>query len=170
MDARRVAVIRRGIEAAVLASIPQVILPKLEEHVLLEEDESADLGPRFMEALAKRAQKPLPEDLKWLGASAFHFGYASFWGALYALLQERRPVSPWIGGLSLSGVIHLLTFPRWGAAVLTGTEDPPRDRPWRMEVVLATAAFCFGMGTALLYGDGPEHPPRSTRRLPWRGT
>jgi hypothetical protein len=97
----------------------------------------------------------LQEDEKWLAASAFHFGYAAFWGALYATLYERRPVHPALGGALLSGVIYGITFPRWGGAVLTRAERKPRDRSRRMGVVLATAATTFGMCTALLYGRGP---------------
>src|SRR5579862_6537317 len=118
-------VIHRGIDSAVLASVPQVLVPKLEEKVFLNKDESADVGPRFIEALAKRLEKPLPEDVKWLG------------------------------GLALAGFIHLITFPRWGGAVLAGSEKKPDERPWRMEIVLASAPLIFGMLTALLYGDGP---------------
>jgi hypothetical protein len=155
MRNRTIAVLRRGAEAAVLASVPQVLLPKLEERLFLREEESADLGPRFIEALAHRAGKRLPEDTKWLAASAFHFGYAVVWGTLYALAHERWRMSPWAGGLTMAGVIHLITFPRWGGAVLSGAERAPRERPWRLELVFATAPLVFGVGTALLYGDGP---------------
>ena len=156
MEQRTLAVLRRGVESAIVASVPQVILPKLEEWLLLHEDESADLGPRFIEALADKAQRPLPEDVKWLGAAAFHFGYATFWGVAYALVQDRLRVRPWVGGLALATLIHLITFPSWGGAVVSGAEDHPRERPWRMELVFATAPLVFGLGTALLYGDGPK--------------
>ena len=161
--------IRRGVEAAVIASIPQVLLPKLQERLFLSDRESADVGPHFIEALADKANQPLPEDVKWLAASAFHFGYASMWGTLYALAYERRPVKPWVGGLALATLIHGITFPRWGLAVLTGSEDPPRDRTWRMEVVLATAPLVFGLGTALLYGRGPRRELLHRFRHAWRG-
>lgn len=161
MKQRTLAVLRRGIESALVASVPQVILPKLEEWLLLRGTESADLGPHFVEALARKAQQPLPEDVKWLAASAFHFGYASFWGATYALVQDRVGMRPWIGGLSLAAFLHLITFPSWGGAVLTGSEDHPRNRPWRMELVFVTAPLAFGLGTALLYGEGPK------RRWSW---
>ena len=158
MSRRRiVAVLRRGIEAGVLASVPQVLIPKLEERTLLKGRESADLGPRFVQTLARHAGHPLREDTKWIAASAFHFGYATFWGALYGLAHERWHMRPWAGGLTMAALIHLITFPSWGGAVLTGTEAPPEDRPWRLELVFATAPLVFGLGTALLYGRGPRN-------------
>jgi hypothetical protein len=156
MQQRTLDVIHRGIDCAVIASIPQVLIPKAEEKLFLRENESADLGPRFIEALAKRAEKPLPDDVKWLGAAGFHFSYAALWGAIYGLLHERWKMNPWIGGIGLAAFIHLITFPRWGAAVLAGSEKEPQERPWRMEVVLASAPLIFGVLTALLYGNGPQ--------------
>lgn len=154
-SSRTASVLRLGVESALVASVPQVLLTKLEEKLFLPEHEDADVGPRFMEELAEKAERELPEDLKWLGASAFHFGYATFWGTLYALLHERKPVHPLLGGLLLGGFIYGITFPRWGGAVVTGSERPPARRSLRMEVVLATAALSFGLGTAFLYGRGP---------------
>lgn len=159
MKSRTWRVLRRGIESAVVASVPQVLLAKAEEKLLLSEDESADIGPHFIEELAARASQELPEDIKWLGASAFHFGYAATWGSLYALLQERLRTSPLLGGLALGGFIYAVTFPHWGGAVRIGSERPPGERSWRMDLVMASAAFSFGLGTALLYGRGPPELP-----------
>jgi hypothetical protein len=156
MKPRTVEVVHRGAESAIIASVAQVLVPKIEERLLLRPNESADLGPRFIEALARRAEKPLPEDVKWIAASAFHFGYAAWWGVAYGLVQERWKLRPWIGGLGLAGFLHLITFARWGGAVLTGAEKKPKERPWRMEIVLASAPLVFGLGTALLYGSGPK--------------
>jgi hypothetical protein len=154
---RTYAAARRGVESAIVASVPQVLVPKLEEWLLLRGGESADLGPRFIEALARKAGRRLPEDVKWLSASAFHFGYASVWGLLYAFTAERWPrLPPWVGGLALAGVIHLITFPPWGGAVVSGAEPPPTGRSWRKEVVLLTAPLVFGLGTALLYAHAPR--------------
>lgn len=162
------AAIRRGIEAAVVASVPQVLIPKLEERLFLPDHEHADLGPRFIKRIADVIERPLSEDMKWLGASAFHFGYATFWGALYALAYERKPVNPWVGGLTLATLIHVITFPAWGAAVLAGSEPHPRDRTWRYEAMLATAPLVFGLGTALLYGRGPKRTLAERIRGAWR--
>lgn len=158
MEPHTLAALRRGIEAGMVASIPQVLIPHLEERLLGLPRGTADIGPRFIRRLGERAGKRLPEDVKWLGASAFHFGYAALWGALYALAYEKRPVRPALGGLLLAGVIYGITFPRWGGAVKTGTEPPPERRSWRRTLLLASAPLIFGMGTALLYGRGPSRP------------
>ncbi|MCL6640133.1 MAG: hypothetical protein K6T92_02055 [Candidatus Rokubacteria bacterium] len=164
MRRRTLESLRLGVEAALAASVPQVLLPKLEEKLLLAPGESADVGPRFVERLAAMAGRRLPEDIKWLAASAFHFGYAALWGALYALVWERRPVSPVLGGTALAGLIYLITFTPWGGAVRTGTEAPPARRSRRQELVLATAPLVFGVLTALIYGRGPrpQHRPLPT--------
>jgi hypothetical protein len=149
--------LRLGMEAALIAGVPQVLLPKLLEKFLLPSGDSADIGPRFIERLAELVRRPLPEDLRWLAASAFHFGYAAFWGALYALASERRPVHPALGGTAPAGLIYFITFPPWGGgAVRTGTEQPPARRSGRRELVLATAPLVFGLLTALIYGRGPR--------------
>ncbi len=159
MASRAFEVVRRGVEAAVVASVPQVIVPKIEERLLLHEKGKADLGPHLIDALARRLNTRVPEDTRWLLASTFHFGYASFWGVLYALAYERWHVRPWVGGLAMAALIHAITFPEWGAAVQIGSEAPPRHRSWRMEVVYLTAPLIFGLGTALLYGNGPTVCP-----------
>ncbi len=156
MANRTASVLHRGVESAILASVPQVIVPKIEERILLRRNGAADLGPHFVEALARRARQHLSEDTKWLAASAFHFGYAAAWGSLYGLARERWPVRPWIGGLAMAALIHAITFPRWGGAVLSGSEPHPRHRDWRLELVYLTAPLIFGLGTALLYGEGPR--------------
>ncbi len=156
MDGATVASLRRGVEAALVASVPQVLVPHAEERLLGLAPDAADLGPRFIEQLALLARQRLPEDTKWLAASAFHFGYAAFWGALYALAYERRPVAPLLGGAVLSAAIWAAAFPVWGGAVRSGMERPPGRRGWRKELILATAPVVFGVGTALLYGRGPR--------------
>ncbi len=156
MSWKTLAMLRRGVEAAMVASVPQVLVPHAEEWLLGLPEDTANLGPRFVEQLAHKARARLPEDMKWLGASTFHFGYAAFWGALYALAYERRPVPPLLGGALLSAAIWAVAFSGWGGAVQTGTEPPPRRRGWKREVLIATAPAVFGLGTALLYGHGPR--------------
>jgi hypothetical protein len=141
------------LEAGLLASIPQVILPKIEERLLMPAREDADIGPRFIERVAKlTGQAPLREDTKWLLASAFHFGYATFWGLLYALAARRWRPPPALGGAALGTIIYAITFPHWGGAVLTRTEPPPHRRSWRRELTLLTAAASYAFITAFLYG------------------
>jgi hypothetical protein len=143
---------KRGIEAGLVASIPQVLLAKLEERLLFPPGEDADIGPRFIERLAHLVGSRPREDTKWLAASAFHFGYAILWGAAYGLAYRRWRTQPVLGGAVLSAIIYAITFPHWGGAVLTGAESPPHRREWRRELMLVTAATTFGFGTALLFG------------------
>jgi hypothetical protein len=156
--------LKRGVEAGLIASVPQVILAKVEEKLLMPRGDDADLGPRFVDRLADMAGLRLDEDTRWLAASAFHFGYAVFWGLAYGLAHRRWRPHPLVGGTALGALIYAITFPHWGGAVLTGTEHPPQRRSWQKELVLATAAMTFGLGTALLYGrgaadQGPESRP-----------
>jgi hypothetical protein len=157
--------IKRGVEAGLIASVPQVLLAKVEERLLMRPGEDANIGPRFVERLAYLAERRLPEDTKWLGAAAFHFAYAAFWGAVYGVAHRRWRLHPALGGALLGGGIWAITFPHWGGAVLTGAERPPHLRSWRQELVFATAALTFGFGTALLYGRGPAQPRGEELRI-----
>jgi hypothetical protein len=157
MDPHILASIRRGAETALLASVPQVLGTHLEERLLKLPEGSANIGPRFIQRLGELTRQKLSEEIRWLGASAFHFGYAASWGVLYALAYEKRPLHPALGGLLLSGLIYALTFPDWGAATVTRTERPFKRRNWRRELLLLSPPIIYGMGTALLYGRGPRH-------------
>lgn len=157
MDPHTLASIRRGAETGLIASVPQVLGTQLEESLLKLPKGSASIGPRFIQRLGKLSRQKLSEETRWLGASAFHFGYAATWGVLYALAYKKRPLHPALGGLLLSGTIYVITFPNWGAATLTRTERPHKRRGWRRELLLLTPPIIFGMGTALLYGRGPGH-------------
>src|SRR5438094_700861 len=112
------------------------------------------------------SRRPLERGIEaGLVASAFHFGYATFWGAVYALAYRRWRPHPLLGGAALGALIYAITFPHWGGAVLSGTEPPPHRRSWRQELVLVTAALTFGLGTALLYGrPASGHDDASDRR------
>jgi len=155
--------LKRGIEAGLIASVPQVLLAKAEEKLLMRHGEDADLGPRLVDSVADLAGVRLDEDMRWLAASAFHFGYAALWGLAYDLVYRRWRPHPLVSGAALGTLIYALTFPHWGGAVLTGTEHPPRHRTWQKELVLATAALTFGLGTALLYGRGPDAQRKERR-------
>lgn len=157
MHAATFAALRRGIEAGLVASVPQVLGTHLEEKLLRLPEGSANIGPRFIQRLGRLTRQKLSEEIRWLGAAAFHFGYAANWGALYALAYQRRPVHPVIGGLLLSGAIYVLSFTNWGVATKTRTERPHHRRGPRRELLLLTPPLIFGMGTALLYGRGPRH-------------
>jgi hypothetical protein len=156
MQAKTLAALRRGIEVGLIASVPQVLGTHIEERLLGLPEGSANIGPRFIQRLGEMTSQRLSEEIRWLGAAAFHFSYSASWGAIYALAYERRPVRPEVGGLILSGLIYAVTFPNWGIATKTRTERPHRRRSWRRELLLLSPPLIFGMGTALLYGRGPR--------------
>ena len=58
--------LKRGIEAGLMASVPQVLLAKAEEKLLMSRGEDADLGPRFVDRLADMAGMRLNKDMRWL--------------------------------------------------------------------------------------------------------
>lgn len=147
-----------GIVAGLVAGIPQVALTQLEAWLLPEAPrESADIGPRFVQRLARRTDADLKREHHWLLAGAFHFGYAGWWGLLYALLQRWRPAQPHVGGPLLAALIYALAFSPWGAATQTGTEAPVETRPTRATLMHWTAALSFSLSLAYLY-DRFERP------------
>ena len=144
--------VARGIAAGLIAGIPQVVLTQVETAVFGLPRDQADIGPRFVRQLARRALgESLSEPTHWLLATAFHFGYAAQWGALYALLHEYRPTPPLVGGPLLAAVIYALAFSPWGAATQTGTERPPERRSNRETLLHWTAALSFSLTTAYVY-------------------
>lgn len=140
-----------GAAAGLAGSIVQAALGKAEELAFLPEWEDSNFAPRLMDRLAERTGHDLPTSAAWALGTVFHLGYGATWGALYAAARERRPVNPWIGGLALGGVIYAITFPRWGGAVHTDVERPPRRRSTAMGAVAASVTFGFGVSTALTY-------------------
>jgi hypothetical protein len=111
----------------------------------------ADIGPRFVQQLSERLDADLEPQHHWLLAAAFHFGYAAFWGSLYALVQRWRPAQPHVGGPLLAAFIYLLAFSPWGAATQTGTERPVETRTGRETLLHWTAALSFSLPLAYLY-------------------
>jgi hypothetical protein len=140
-----------GVIAGLVAGIPQVVLTQLEAWLLPGPREYADIGPRFVHRLSERTDADLEHTHHWLLAGAFHFGYAAFWGTLYAMLQRWRPAQPHVGGPLLAALIYALAFSPWGAATQTGTEHPVESRPARQTMLHWTAALSFGVCLAYLY-------------------
>lgn len=141
----------RGVAAGVAASVVQAAIGKTEEIAFLPPWEDANFAPRLVSRLAGRMGVDSSATENWAIGTLFHLGYAAWWGGLYAISRERIPLRPVPGGLLLGGLIYGITFPSWGGAVQTGTERPPEQRTWRMDVVTVSVAFGFGFCTSLLY-------------------
>jgi hypothetical protein len=156
-----------GILAGLVAGIPQVLLTQLEAWLMPVPRSHADIGPRFVQRLGERLDARLEEHHHWLIAAAFHFGYAAWWGALYALLQHWRPSKPHVGGPLLAALIYALAFSPWGAATQTGTERDVEERRTPETLLHWTAALSFSLTLAYLYArleDSPQQPLTSTVR------
>src|ERR1051326_1063723 len=103
----RASTILSGMVAGLAAGIPQVVLTQLEAWLLpTTPRHSADIGPRFVQRLSKHLDTDLDREQHWLLAGAFHFGYAAWWGAFYAMLQRWRPAQPHVGGPLLRSEEH----------------------------------------------------------------
>lgn len=152
-----------GAAAGVAASTVQGAIGKAEELLFLPEHEDVDWAPRLVGRLAEFAGVEVSEPTKWALGMGFHFGYGAFWGAAYSQVHRRYPVHPVVGGLAVGGFIYAITFPRWGGAVQTRTERPPRRRTRRKELVLASVTSSFGLTMALVY---EALRPREEARAP----
>lgn len=140
-----------GCVAALIASIPQVLVTQLITRLVGLPEERAEIGPRFVRRLAERLERPTPPLVHWLLAGLFHFVYAAGWGILYGHAQRRRRFSPIAGGLLMAAVIYLLAFSRAGGATQAGSEPHPERRRKREFVVHLTPALTFSFLTAYGY-------------------
>jgi hypothetical protein len=144
-----------GSLAGLVAATAQVAVGKAEELLILPPGEDANIAPRFVQRLAERAGRSLPDSWRWALGTLFHYGYGAFWGALYALLEgwlaaRRRPPPPLLGGAALGAVLYALAFSRLGLAVQAGTERPPERRPAAKTAMAWSVALTFGLVTATL--------------------
>ena len=156
----------RGVAAGLVAGIPQVLVTQAEARAVGLHGEKADIGPRFVERLANHLGTSTPEPARWSIAAAFHFGYAAWWGGLYALLEEWRPAQPHVGGPLLAAIIYGAAFSPWGAATQTGTERPVETRRLRETLLHWTAALSFSLTTAYLYARlDPRQPEEAARAM-----
>jgi len=155
-----------GASAGLLAGIPQVVLTQLEAWLLpTTPRHSADIGPRFVKRVSQKFDANLEREHHWLLAGAFHFAYAAWWGALYAVLQRWRPAQPHVGGPLLAAVIYTLAFSPWGAATATGTERDTKERPTRETLLHWTAALSFSLSLAYLYASAQQRSQTLGSRL-----
>jgi len=143
--------LRVGVVAGLVAGVPQVLLTQLEAWLMPVSRRRADIGPRFVQRISEHLDTDLEREHHWFIAGAFHFGYAAWWGIVYALLQRWRPAQPHVGGPLLAALIYGLAFSPWGAATQTGTEQPVETRPTRETLLHWTAALSFSLSLAYLY-------------------
>jgi ribose/xylose/arabinose/galactoside ABC-type transport system permease subunit len=139
-----------GATAGAVAGIVQPAVGKLEE-AFYPRGEDTNVPSHFVDALTHRSGLPLSKSTRWLAGTAFHIGYALFWGAAYGVVCQRRRVSPVIGGLGLSSLLYLMAFSRVGAATWARSESPPWRRPLRTWVLTTTMPLTYGLTTAWLY-------------------
>ncbi len=142
-----------GMTVGFLAGIPQVLAAQAVA-LLLGRRERADIAPRLVQRTAEHAGKSLSRPARWTLAMAFHFGYAAWWGAVYATVVERADphrVPPSLGGGLLGAVIYTLAFSRIGAGTLTSAERDPDRREGREWVVQATSVLSFSLIVAYGY-------------------
>jgi len=148
-----------GVIAGLLAGIPQVVLTQLEAWLLPSTPRhSADIGPRFLKRLSQHFDADLEREHHWLLAGAFHFAYAAWWGAFYAMLQRWRPAQPHVGGPLLAALIYTMAFSPWGLATATGTERDPNERETDETLLHWTAALSFSLSLAYLYAGAQNRP------------
>jgi hypothetical protein len=152
----------RGAGAGFLGTLPQTAIGKIEDRLFLPPEENADIAPRLVHRVAERVGVDLPNPAKWVLGTIYHVGYGGVLGAAYALVRERRPTHPLLGGLLLGGFIYGITFTRWGAGTRLGAERPPGVRTRRMTVVDWSVALTFGIATALIYERMRDAEPVGT--------
>lgn len=140
-----------GAAAGMIASSIQAAVGKTGEQALLPPREDMDLAPVLVGRVAEYANVDVSDATRWILGTGFHYGYGAFWGAAYAAVHHRTRVPPVVGGLALGGLIHAITFPRWGGAVRTHTVPAPRKRTLRMELVLASVTCTFGLTVSFAY-------------------
>lgn len=150
----------RGAAAGLGAAVVQAAIGKTEERAFDLEHGNSHLAPRLMQRLAEKAGESLSDPARWALGTAFHLGYGAFWGGSYALVRERTGRAPAALGAGLGALIYGITFPRWGGAVQTGTENPPERRSTGEEVLLLSVALGFGLATAYLYEPLRPRPPQ----------
>ncbi len=133
----------------IAAAVPQAIVGKAEDLLILPDHENADIAPRFMRRLAHLSGSHLSPVAQWVLGTLFHFAYGAGWGSAYAVVTPRR-LPPPLGGAILGALIYMLAFSRVGAGTLTGSERPPRARTFRLMLTHWSVALTYSFITAYL--------------------
>jgi hypothetical protein len=142
-----------GMGAGCLAGIPQVLAAQA-VGTLVGRRSQADVGPRFVQRVARLAGKSPSRPSRWSLATLFHFAYAAWWGGFYATVLSvvgSRRVPPPLGGGLLGALINAAAFSRVGAATVTRAERHPDRRRGYEWAVQGTSAFSFALTLAYLY-------------------
>lgn len=140
-----------GAEAGFLAGIAQAGVGEALNERLLPGDKGADVALRLVQAVVADGEHPEPSPFEFLGACAFHFGYAAVWGAAHALARERLRVPPVVGAAAMTAVIYGLAFSRGSGGVIAGSEPHPRRRTRGELAFQLSVAGAFSVANALIY-------------------
>lgn len=140
-----------GAAAGTAGALVQAAIGATQSLLFLPPREDANLAPRLVDRAARAVGLEAPLEVEWALGTLFHFAYGAGWGAMYGVARERTGASAVKAGLVLGGIIHAITFPRWGLAVVTNVERPPERRTKRMDFVAVTETYGFGLATAAAY-------------------
>jgi hypothetical protein len=139
---------RRGLGPAAAASIP---LPTTPEAALVTEHGPGPEGAAERFA-AKVAAGLFNRDLllrERLAGKLVHFGYGSFWGGVYGVLQASIGW-PWLLAGALHGALVWLVGP---AALVPAMKVmlSPRELGWRRSALVLAGHLVYGVFVALLF-------------------
>ena len=137
----------RGALLGNFAGVVQVVVSQI-VGIATGRRERTDIAPRLVERTAERLGTSLSRAPRWTLATVFHFGYATGWGVLYALVRESRRgrrVPTWLLGSLFGGAIYAVAFSRFGAGTRVGSERHPDRREWRELVIQWASALSFAL-------------------------
>lgn len=170
MDGREMRAALLGAVAGAVGGIVQPAVGKAEEVVFFPRREDTNVPRHFVDALARRTGTQMSYAARLMAGTAFHVGYALFWGAAYGVACDRRRTTPLVGGLGLGAVLYLAAFSRIGAATWARSEPPPWRRPPRAWLLTTTMPLTYGLTTAWTFeklrrrfGGDPGGPPGDAR-------
>jgi uncharacterized protein (UPF0548 family) len=146
------------------AAVPQVVVGKAEDLLILPHHENADIAPRFVKRLARLHGRDLSPAAQWALGTLFHFAYGAAWGSAYAVVVPRA-IPAALGGSAMGAAIYTLAFSRVGAGTVTGSERPHHRRTLRMMLTHWSVALTYAYITAFLSRAIPRDDVRRGARL-----